>query len=137
MFNQYHVVKKSNKTFIKHNLDTRLCSINSNFDFLCTKMVPKKWKKNIKTTYSLIVEQNQMNCWNKNCRTSQQSPMKLDFWQSEIWRSDPLSNNQVDPFGYFGHKLHNLVIRSKIELKIERWVGHLRRKYKWTTSKSG
>jgi len=48
--------------------------INSNFDFLCTKKVPKNGKKNIKTIYSSIAEQNQMNCRNKNCRTSQQSP---------------------------------------------------------------
>ena len=28
-----------------------------------------------KTTHSWIVEQNQMNCRNKNCRTSQRSPL--------------------------------------------------------------
>jgi hypothetical protein len=43
--------------------------------FYVLKKYLKNEKRTKKMTYSSIVEQNQMNCWNKNCRTSQQSPL--------------------------------------------------------------
>ncbi len=61
-------LKMSLKEIIKSV--SKLCSINSNFDFLCTEIC-------LKTTYSSIVEQNQNYCRTNYCRTSQCPPFRI------------------------------------------------------------
>jgi hypothetical protein len=79
LFDQWQVLKKSNKTLIELNPVSKLCLINLLF---------YHWqvlKKPLKMTYSSIVEQNWNNCWTNYCRTSQRPPIYDINLQQMFW----------------------------------------------------